>query len=119
IGQAHYDLRNDFFEALLDPLMQYSCAIFAEGDDLAAAQRRKLETICQKLDLRPVMRLLDIGCGWGGLAKYAAEHYGCRVVGITISREQQRYAERFCRGLEVEIQLQDYRAIRDKFDRVV
>ena len=65
------------------------------------------------------MQLLDIDCGWGGLARYAARHYGCRVVGITISREQQRYAEQFCRGLDVEIRLQDYREIRDQFDRVV
>lgn len=119
VGQVHYDLGNEFFEAMLDPLMQYSCAIFAEGDDLAAAQRRKLEAICQLLDLRPGMRLLDIGCGWGGLAKYAAEHYGCRVVGITISRQQQSYAARCCRGLEVEIRRQDYREVRDQFDRVV
>ncbi len=119
VGQVHYDLGNDFFEAMLDPLMQYSCAIFAEGDDLAAAQRRKLETICQLLDLRPGLRLLEIGCGWGGLAKYAAENYGCAVVGLTISREQQQYAERFCRGLEVEIQLRDYREVRGRFDRAV
>jgi cyclopropane-fatty-acyl-phospholipid synthase len=119
VGRMHYDLGNEFFEAMLDPNMQYSCAHFAGGDDLAAAQRRKLETICQKLRLRPGMRLLDIGCGWGGLARYAARHYGCRIVGITISREQQRYAEQFCRGLDVEIRLQDYREICDRFDRVV
>ena len=119
VGQVHYDLGNDFFEAMLDPLMQYSCAIFAEGDDLAAAQRRKLETICQRLDLRPGMRLLDVGCGWGGLAKYAAEQYGCSVVGLTISRKQQEYAERFCGGLPVEIHLRDYREVRGRFDRAV
>ncbi len=119
VGRVHYDLGNEFFEAMLDPNMQYSCAQFAGGDDLAAAQRRKLETICQKLRLRPGMRLLDIGCGWGGLARYAARHYGCRVVGITISREQQCYAEQFCRGLDVEIRLQDYREICGQFDRVV
>jgi cyclopropane-fatty-acyl-phospholipid synthase len=120
VGRVHYDLGNDFFEAMLDPFMQYSCAIFAEGDDLAAAQRRKLEMICQRLDLRPGMRLLDIGCGWGGLAKYVAEQYGCAVVGLTISREQQEYAERFCRGLDVQIELRDYREqIPGCFDRVV
>ena len=92
VGRAHYDLGNDFFQAMLDPWMQYSCAFFADGDDLAAAQRRKLEMICQGLQLRPGLRLLDIGCGWGGLAKYAAENYGCSVVGLTISREQQEFA---------------------------
>ncbi len=101
---SHYDLGNEFFQAMLDPWMQYSCALFADGDDLAAAQRRKLEMICQRLQLRPGLRLLDIGCGWGGLAKYAAENYGCSVVGITISREQQEFASNWCRGLDVEIQ---------------
>ncbi|MGH8164468.1 MAG: class I SAM-dependent methyltransferase, partial [Rhodanobacteraceae bacterium] len=120
VGRVHYDLGNDFFEAMLDPFMQYSCAVFGEGDDLAAAQRRKLEMICQRLDLRPQMRLLDIGCGWGGFAKYVAEQYGCAVVGLTISREQQEYAERWCRGLDVRIELRDYREkIRGRFDRVV
>jgi cyclopropane-fatty-acyl-phospholipid synthase len=119
VGETHYDLGNDFFQAMLDPWMQYSCALYAEGDDLAAAQRRKLEVTCQRLQLRPGLRLLDIGCGWGGLAKYAAEHYGCSVVGLTISREQQQFAERWCRGLDVQIQLCDYRRVRGTFDRVV
>jgi cyclopropane-fatty-acyl-phospholipid synthase len=119
VGRVHYDLGNDFFEAMLDPFMQYSCAIFAGGDDLAAAQRCKLETLCQWLDLRPGLRLLDIGCGWGGLAKYAAENFGCSVIGLTISREQQQYAERFCAGLDIEIQLRDYREVRGRFDRIV
>jgi cyclopropane-fatty-acyl-phospholipid synthase len=65
------------------------------------------------------MRLLDIGCGWGGLAKYAAENYGCAVVGITISEQQQRFAEVFCRGLPIEIRLQDYRDVKESFDRIV
>jgi len=119
VGRVHYDLRNDFFEAMLDPNMQYSCALFATGDDLAAAQLRKLDWICQRLHLRPGLRLLDIGCGWGGLARYAASHYGCKVVGITISREQFDYAQRWCRGLDAEIQLRDYREVTERFDRVV
>ncbi|HTL78712.1 MAG TPA: class I SAM-dependent methyltransferase, partial [Candidatus Babeliales bacterium] len=119
VGRVHYDLSNDFFEAMLDPNMQYSCALFAEGDDLASAQLRKLDWICDRLRLRPGLRLLDIGCGWGGLARYAARHYGCQVVGITISHEQFRYAQRWCRGLDVEIQLRDYREVTGQFDRVV
>jgi cyclopropane-fatty-acyl-phospholipid synthase len=120
VGRVHYDLSNDFFEAMLDPNMQYSCALFENGDDLSAAQLRKLEWICQKLRLRPGLRVLDIGCGWGGLARYAALNYGCQVVGITISREQFDYARRWCRGLDVQIQLQDYReTITGRFDRVV
>jgi cyclopropane-fatty-acyl-phospholipid synthase len=119
VGETHYDLGNDFFQAMLDPWMQYSCALYAEGDDLAAAQQRKLEMTCQRLQLRPGLRLLDIGCGWGGLAKYAAEHYGCSVVGLTISSAQQQFAERWCRGLDVQIQLCDYRRLRGTFDRAV
>jgi cyclopropane-fatty-acyl-phospholipid synthase len=119
VGQVHYDLSNDFFEAMLDPNMQYSCALFADGDDLASAQLRKLDWICQRLRLRPGLRLLDIGCGWGGLARHAARHYGCRTVGITISKEQFRYAQRWCPGLDVEIQLRDYRKVTGRFDRVV
>jgi len=118
VGRVHYDLSNDFFEAMLDPNMQYSCGLFAEGDDLASAQLRKLDWVCQRLRLRPGLRLLDIGCGWGGLARYAALHYGCQVLGITISQEQCRYAQRWCRGLDVEIQVRDYREVTDQFDRV-
>ncbi len=119
VGRMHYDLSTDFFEAMLDPNMQYSCALFAEGEDLAAAQLRKLDWICERLRLRPGLRLLDIGCGWGGLARHAALRYGCDVVGITISREQFDYAQRWCRGLDVEIQLRDYREVTGRFDRVV
>ncbi|HEU0273715.1 MAG TPA: cyclopropane fatty acyl phospholipid synthase, partial [Candidatus Udaeobacter sp.] len=119
VGRVHYDLGNDFFEAMLDPNMQYSCALFGEGDDLPAAQWRKLEWICERLRLRPGLRLLDIGCGWGGLARYASRHYGCKVVGVTISKEQFEYARRWCDGLDVEIQLRDYREVPGEFDRVV
>src|SRR4029434_1029034 len=119
VGRVHYDLSNDFFEAMLDPNMQYSCALFAECDDLASAQLRKLDWICERLRLRPGLRLLDIGCGWGGLARYAAHHYGCQVVGITHSGEHFAYAQRWCRGLDVETQLRDYREVTERFDRVV
>jgi cyclopropane-fatty-acyl-phospholipid synthase len=119
VGKRHYDVGNDFFERMLDPSMQYSCAWFRETDDLAQAQREKMDLICRKLGLREGMSLLDIGCGWGGLARHAAKHYGCRVVGITISEEQGRYAAELCRGLPVEIRLQDYREVREKFDRIV
>jgi cyclopropane-fatty-acyl-phospholipid synthase len=116
---AHYDLGNPFFTAMLDPYLQYSCAYFEGTDDLAEAQRRKMDLICRKLGLRPGHRLLDIGCGWGGLARYAAEHYGCEVVGITVSAEQRDHAVTACRGLPVEIRLQDYREVKERFDRIV
>ena len=119
VGKCHYDFGNDFFEAMLDPAMQYSCAYFKGTPDLAEAQRRKMDLICRKLGLQPGMRLLDIGCGWGGLAKYAAENYGCCVVGITISHQQKEYAQRWCHDLPIEIRLQDYRGLSEKFDRIV
>ena len=119
VGKQHYDVGNDLFECMLDPSMQYSCAWFRDTDDLAQAQREKMDLICRKLGLEEGMSLLDIGCGWGGLARHAAEHYGCRVVGITISEQQRRYAADSCRGLPVEIRLQDYREVSEEFDRVV
>ena len=118
VGKRHYDVGNDLFEGMLDPSMQYSCAWFRDTDDLGQAQTEKMDLICRKLGLEKGMSLLDIGCGWGGLAKHAAAHYGCRVVGITISQEQRRYAAEASRGLPVEIRLQDYREISEKFDRV-
>lgn len=119
VGRRHYDLGNDFFEVMLDPAMQYSCAYFKDTDDLAEAQRLKMDLICRKLGLEPGMRLLDIGCGWGGLARYAAENFGCHVTGITISREQETWAREHCKGLPVDIRLQDYREVGETFDRIV
>jgi cyclopropane-fatty-acyl-phospholipid synthase len=118
VGRRHYDLGNDFFGAMLDPAMQYSCGYFHGTADLATAQELKMELICRKLGLQPGMRLLDIGCGWGGLARHAAQHHGCEVVGITISEEQRRYAEQICADLPVEIRLQDYRDVEGEFDRI-
>ncbi len=119
VGKRHYDAGNDLFERMLDPAMQYSCAWFRNTTDLAQAQREKMDLICRKLGLQKGMNLLDIGCGWGGLAKHAAKHYRCRVVGITISEQQCSYASEACRGLPVEIRLQDYRDLRERYDRIV
>jgi len=119
VGKEHYDIGNDLFAAMLDPYMQYSCGYWKDATDLASAQRNKLHMICEKLQLKPGMTLLDIGCGWGGLAQYAAQEYGVSVVGVTISAEQQKMAQDRCRGLDVEILLQDYRDLNSKFDRIV
>lgn len=119
VGRGHYDLGNDFFQAMLDPAMQYSCACFRDADDLASAQRRKMDLICTKLGLGAGMRLLDVGCGWGGLMRHAATHYGCSAVGITISAEQHRFAMDFRKDLPIEVRLQDYRDTREQFDRIV
>ncbi len=101
------------------PPCSIPAAIFRTATISRRPQQRKMEMICRKLDLTPGMRLLDIGCGWGGLARYAARHHGCSVVGITISREQHAYAVAACEGLPIEIRLQDYRDLSEVFDRVV
>lgn len=119
VGREHYDLGNDLFEAMLDSHMQYSCGYWAEADGLEQAQQAKLSMICEKLQLKPGMKLLDIGCGWGGLAKYAAEHYGVKVTGITISKQQQLLAQQRCRGFDIEILLKDYRDLQERYDRIV
>lgn len=119
VGKEHYDIGNDLFRAMLDPYMQYSCGYWKEAETLEQAQLAKLEMICEKLQLKPGMSLLDIGCGWGGLAQYAAENYGVSVYGVTISAEQQKLAQERCAGLEVEILLQDYRDLNLQFDRIV
>ncbi|MGB8663684.1 MAG: cyclopropane fatty acyl phospholipid synthase [Serratia inhibens] len=119
VGKEHYDIGNDLFRAMLDPHMQYSCGYWKEAETLEQAQLAKLKMICEKLQLKPGMSLLDIGCGWGGLAQYAAENYGVSVYGVTISAEQQKLAQERCQGLDVEILLQDYRDLNRQFDRIV
>lgn len=118
VGEAHYDIGNDVFAAMLDSTMSYSCAYWDKAADLEEAQRDKLDLICRKLALRRGERLLDIGCGWGGLARFAAEQYGAEVVGITISQEQQKLARERCAGLPVTIELMDYRDLGGRFDKV-
>ncbi|URO01091.1 cyclopropane fatty acyl phospholipid synthase [Leclercia adecarboxylata] len=119
VGKEHYDLGNDLFSRMLDPAMQYSCGYWKQATNLEQAQQDKLRLICEKLQLEPGMRVLDIGCGWGGLAEFMAQHYGVSVVGVTISAEQQRMAQTRCAGLDVTILLQDYRDLNDQFDRIV
>jgi cyclopropane-fatty-acyl-phospholipid synthase len=119
VGRRHYDLGNDLFERMLDRRMQYSCGYWRSAGSLDEAQEAKLDLICRKMMLEPGMRMLDTGCGWGGLAQYAAEKYGVDVVGITVSREQEKLARERCAGLPVEIRFQDYRDVRETFDRVV
>jgi cyclopropane-fatty-acyl-phospholipid synthase len=119
----HYDLGNDFYAAWLDPGMTYSSAVFASpGQSLEAAQDRKVRLLLDRLDLRPGQHLLEIGCGWGGLAEAAARDYGVRVTGVTLSAEQKAHADaRLARaGLadKVEIRLTDYREVAGTFDAV-
>lgn len=120
VAVKHYDLGNAFYEAMLGPSMTYSCGYWECATNLNEAQFDKLELICRKLMLQPGEKLLDIGCGWGSLAQYAAEKYGVEVVGITISEQQKHYAEEKCKGLPVTILLKDYRDLpKDKYDKIV
>ncbi|HMM95078.1 cyclopropane-fatty-acyl-phospholipid synthase family protein [Phycicoccus sp.] len=121
----HYDLSNEFYEFLLDPHLAYSSGFYADGPQMALvdAQAAKLDLVCRKVGLSEGMRFLDVGCGWGSLSLYAAEHFGARVTGVTIAAEQKAFIDERIRerGLQdrVEIRLQDYREVRDEpFDAV-
>jgi cyclopropane-fatty-acyl-phospholipid synthase len=122
---AHYDLGNSFFRLFLDERMMYSSALYEHADhSLEAAQLNKLRVICDKLDLSPGDRLLEIGSGWGGFAEYAATHYGCRVTTTTISGEQYAQARQVAekaaqRGARIDVLLEDYRNLRGQFDKIV
>jgi len=120
----HYDVSNEFYRLILGPSMTYSCAVFERPDaTLEEAQTAKHDLVCRKLGLGPGMRLLDIGCGWGGMVLHAARHYGVRAIGVTLSRRQLQWAEKAVAeaGLTglVEVRLQDYRTVGDAaFDAV-
>ena len=121
--QFHYDLSNDFYALFLDPEMVYSCAYYTDWDnDVAQAQRDKLEMICRKLRLKPGDRFLDIGCGWGGLICHAAKNYGVTAHGITLSEEQLAFAKEKIKrlGLEdkVTVELKDYSMMTGEFDKI-
>jgi len=121
---AHYDLGNDLFEQFLDPTMMYSAAQFLSPDDtLEQAQLNKLDRICQKLALKPEDHLLEIGTGWGSMAIYAAQHYGCKVTTTTLSKEQFAYTEQRIAQLGLQAQitllLKDYRDLTGQFDKLV
>lgn len=123
VAHRHYDLGNDLFEAMLDRSMTYTSGVWRGARNLEEAQRAKLELLCQKLQLKPGMTVLDIGCGWGNFAEYAAREHGVSVTGVTISREQAGYARKRCAELSVTILEQDYKTLSPSttgtFDRVV
>ena len=119
VGEEHYDTGNDLFSLMLDQRMNYSCGYWENADNLDQAQINKLDLVCRKLHLKPGMKVLEIGCGWGGFAKYAAENYGVSVHGVTVSKEQMDYAERSCIGLETKFEMKDYRELNTKYDAIV
>ena len=119
VGESHYDVGQDIFSAMLDKEMNYSCGYWQYAQDLDKAQLDKMELICQKLMLNPGDRLLEIGCGWGGFARYAAQNYGVSVLGVTVSKEQYLIAQERCRNQDVEIRLCDYRDLDGEFEKIV
>jgi cyclopropane-fatty-acyl-phospholipid synthase len=119
VAEEHYDLSTELYTSFLDPYNQYTCGYFKDTDDLNVAQEQKLDLICRKLRLTSGDRVLDIGCGWGGFSKYAAEHYDVHVTGITISKEQLAYAKEYTKDLSIELRFQDYRDLEGVFDKVL
>lgn len=121
VGERHYDIGNEFYKYMLDKRLVYTCAYWKDAKTLDKAQEDKLDLVCRKIGLKKGMKVLDIGCGWGSFLKYAAEKYGIKGVGITISREQAELAREMCKGLDIEIRVQDYRNVneKEKFDRIV
>ncbi len=119
IGEHHYDIGNDLYGKMLDNEMVYTCGYWKNTDNLNQAQIDKLDLVCKKMELKPGMKVLDIGCGWGSFCKFAAKNYGVKAVGVTVSKEQANMAEERCKGLDVTIELKDYRDINGKFDRII
>jgi cyclopropane-fatty-acyl-phospholipid synthase len=119
VAKQHYDLKDELFNVMLDKNKIYSCGYFKKAKTLDEAQIAKLDLCCKKLKLKPGMRVLDIGCGWGGFAEYASKNFDVEVVGVTISEEQYRWAKNHCKNLNVDIRLQDYRELEGSFDRVI
>lgn len=119
VARHHYDVGNELFESMLDRRMVYTTGLWDHAANLDEAQEAKLDWVCRKLELAPGMRVLDIGCGWGSFAKFAAERYGARVDGVTLSREQLALGQSRCAGLPVKLRLEDYRDVGDRYDRVV
>jgi len=118
-ARAHYDIGNDLYELMLDKRMQYTCGYFKDTDDLDTAQELKLDLICRKLGLQPGMRVLELGCGFGGFAIFAAEKYGVEVVGYNVSKAQLELARSRAGDLPVEFRMADYREAQGQFDAVV
>ncbi len=119
VGEKHYDIGNDIYKAMLGKSMAYSCGYWKDTNNLDDAQFAKYDLICKKIGLKSGQKILDIGCGWGGLLKYASEKYRAKGMGITISKEQADFAKENTKGLDIEILLEDYRLLKGKFDHVV
>jgi cyclopropane-fatty-acyl-phospholipid synthase len=120
VAKIHYNIGNDFYEAMLDENMQYTCAYYGNGaKNLLEAQEAKLHLVCQKLQLKPGEKVLELGCGWGGFARFAAKNYGVNVAAYNISTEQIAYCKEKSVGLPIKFFLKDYREAAGHFDKIV
>jgi len=119
IDKHHYGIGNDLYRAMLDPYMAYTCAYWKNAENLNDAQKEKFDLVCRKVGLTKGMNILDLGCGWGGFLKFAAEKYGIQGIGVTITKNQVTLGNEMCKGLPVEIKHMDYRDADGSFDRVV
>jgi cyclopropane-fatty-acyl-phospholipid synthase len=121
VAEQHYNIGNDLYERMLGRTMAYTCAYYKDTDNLDEAQDAKFDLICRKMGLKPGMRILDLGCGFGTFMKYAAEHYGVSAVGVNLSKEQVKFGREACKGLPIEFKLADYRVaeLEGKFDRII
>lgn len=119
VGIKHYDLGNDLYQSMLDKRLNYTCGYWKNADNLDDAQEAKLDLVCKKIGAAPGMKILELGCGWGAFAKFAAEKYGASVLGLTVSKEQVALGMELCAGLPVELRLQDYRQVQGKYDAVI
>ncbi|NOY21934.1 MAG: cyclopropane fatty acyl phospholipid synthase [Acidobacteria bacterium] len=119
VGEQHYDAGNDLYRAILDKRMNYTCGYWKEAKTLDEAQEAKLDMVCRKIELEPGMKVLELGCGFGSFAGYAAEKYGVHVTGVTVSKRQVELGRKLWKGLPVELLLKDYRSVSGEYDRVV
>ncbi len=119
VAERHYNLSNELYEYMLGKMMAYTCAYWPHAKNLDEAQNAKLDLICKKIGLKPGMKILDLGCGFGSFMKFAVEHYNVSAVGVNLSKEQVRFGREWCKGLPIEFQLIDYREAKGMFDRVI
>lgn len=119
VGEQHYDAGNDLYRAMLDKRMAYTCGYWKKARTLDDAQEAKLDLVCKKIGLQKGMSVLELGCGWGSFAKFAAGKYGAQVTGVTVSKEQVELGNAECKGLPVTIELKDYREVSGVYDRVL
>ncbi len=119
VGRQHYDVGNDLYKRMLDKRLVYTGGYWKNANNLDEAQEAKLDLVCRKLQLEPGMTVLDLGCGWGSFAKFAAERYDVKVTGYTVSKEQFALGKELCKGLPIDLHLADYRMAQGRYDRVL